>query len=534
MRIARIALSNGEISYARLDDGIAELLDAAPWSDRGPTSGERVHLAWQESALRCPVEPSKILCIGRNYAAHTKELGNEVPAEPLLFLKPPSALLDPGGTIVLPPESERVEHEAELGVVIRRRMRNVRKENALSYVFGYTCVGDITARDLQKKDGQWARAKGFDTFCPVGPWIETELDPSNVAVRCRVNGATRQDGVTSNMIFDVPTLIAYTSRMMTLEPGDLLVTGTPEGVGPLAAGDQLEIEVSGVGVLRTSVASVNRRGVGREASPGARSAGVVAAVAARRASRVETKSRAARRSSSPGARCCDTRGARMRGRARARRAARAADGRAYRRHVCSWAPRTGRRKGGSRRARSTCAPFDLDAYEAHAASTAPTPARARSGLSFAEAEAYCEARGKRLPTEDEWIAAAAGTTARRYPWGDTGAVCRRAAWGLATGPCAKGASGPDSIGAHPDGRTLLGLDDMAGNVAEWVVSPSGPVAHGGSWASALATELRTWSRLEVAPASHDPRVGVRCARDDADRRGAALSPSVTARAPIED
>jgi 2-keto-4-pentenoate hydratase/2-oxohepta-3-ene-1,7-dioic acid hydratase in catechol pathway len=254
MRIARLALPSGHTAYARLDGLSAELLDAAPWSDEGPTSGERVHVRWQEEDLRCPVEPSKILCIGRNYAAHAKELGNEAPSEPLLFLKPPSALLDPGGSIVLPRESTRVEHEAELGVVIARRARDIRKEDALSYVLGYTCVGDITARDLQKKDGQWARAKGFDTFCPVGPWIETELDPRALAVRCRVNDETRQDGVTSNMIFDVPTLLAYASRMMTLMPGDLIVTGTPEGVGPLVGGDRLEIEIGGIGVLRASVA----------------------------------------------------------------------------------------------------------------------------------------------------------------------------------------------------------------------------------------------------------------------------------------
>ena len=156
--------------------------------------------------------------------------------------------------------------------------------------------------------------------------------------------------------------------------------------------------------------------------------------------------------------------------------------------------------------------FDLDAYEA-AADDGPDRARARGGLSFPEAAAYCAARRKRLPTEDEWIAAAAGPTGRRYPWGDTGAVCRRAAWGLATGPCARGAPGPDSVGAHPDGRTPLGIEDLAGNVAEWVVAPTGPVAHGGSWRSSLATELRTWARLEVEPSAHDPGVGVRCARD---------------------
>jgi len=158
--------------------------------------------------------------------------------------------------------------------------------------------------------------------------------------------------------------------------------------------------------------------------------------------------------------------------------------------------------------------FDLDAYEASApAGAGPDRARARAGLSFAEATAYCEAQGKRLPTEDEWMAAAAGPTARRYPWGDTGAVCRRGAWGLARGPCGEGAGGPDSVGVHPDGRTPLGLEDMAGNVAEWVIGSDGPIAKGGSWESGLATELRTWARLEVDPRGHDPRLGVRCARD---------------------
>ena len=159
--------------------------------------------------------------------------------------------------------------------------------------------------------------------------------------------------------------------------------------------------------------------------------------------------------------------------------------------------------------------FWLDAYEAPVGS-GPDAARAQSGLSFAEAEAYCRAQAKRLPTEDEWMAAAAESAAHRYPWGDTGAVCRRAAWGLASGPCARTGKGPDSIGAHPDGRTPLGVEDLAGNVAEWVVSPRGPVVHGGSWRSALATELRTWARLELDPASHDDRVGVRCAREDVE------------------
>ena len=229
---------------------MANVLSAAPW-DGGQRTGEQ--RSWSQAELLCPVAPSKIVCIGRNYAAHAKELGNAPPAEPLLFLKPNSSLLAPGGTVVLPPESERVEHEAELGVVIGKRCKNVSREEALAHVYGYTCVGDITARDLQKKDGQWARAKGFDTFCPVGPWIETALNPAALRVVCRVNGDVRQDGSTADMLFDVPALIAYVSRMMTLMPGDLLVTGTPEGVGPLHDGDQLEIEVAGIGVLGLSV-----------------------------------------------------------------------------------------------------------------------------------------------------------------------------------------------------------------------------------------------------------------------------------------
>jgi 2-keto-4-pentenoate hydratase/2-oxohepta-3-ene-1,7-dioic acid hydratase in catechol pathway len=208
-----------------------------------------------ETALMCPVVPTKIVCIGRNYAAHAKELGNEVPSEPLLFLKPPSALLDPGGTVRLPPESSRVEHEAELAVVIGKRAKSVAKDDALAHVFGYACACDVTARDLQRKDVQFTRAKGFDTFCPVGPWVETELDPSAQRIVCRVNSQVRQDGLTSRMIFDLPTVIAYVSRMMTLEPGDVILTGTPEGVGPLVAHDSLEVDIDGIGLLKLHVES---------------------------------------------------------------------------------------------------------------------------------------------------------------------------------------------------------------------------------------------------------------------------------------
>jgi 2-keto-4-pentenoate hydratase/2-oxohepta-3-ene-1,7-dioic acid hydratase in catechol pathway len=236
--------------HARFEGTTAHLLDGPPWLG-GKPDGEM--LPFDEGALLCPVTPSKIVCIGRNYAAHAKELGNDVPTEPLLFLKPPSALLGPGGTVVLPPESTRVEHEAELALVLGRRAKNVPVDAALAYVFGFTAACDVTARDLQRKDVQFTRAKGFDTFCPVGPWIETQLDTSAARIACRVNGVTKQDGSTAQMIFGVPELVAYVSRMMTLEPGDVILTGTPEGVGLIASGDALEVEVGGVGVLKLSV-----------------------------------------------------------------------------------------------------------------------------------------------------------------------------------------------------------------------------------------------------------------------------------------
>ncbi len=252
MRFARLALGNAPV-FARIEGEKAHVLGGAPWSGGAPT-GQTV--AFEQSALLAPVEPFKILCVGRNYVAHAKELGHDVPAEPLLFLKPKTSLVGHGGVVVLPPESARVEHEAELGVVIGKTARRVPREQAMGHVFGYTCVCDVTARDLQRKDGQWTRAKGFDTFCPTGPWIETELDPSALRVRCLVNDAVRQDGNTSQMVTGVASLVAYASGVMTLEPGDLIVTGTPEGVGPLVAGDRLVVEIEGVGSLAVTVQGV--------------------------------------------------------------------------------------------------------------------------------------------------------------------------------------------------------------------------------------------------------------------------------------
>ena len=202
------------------------------------------------------IHPSKIVCVGRNYLEHARELGNEMPERPLLFLKPPSSIIRSGDVILLPADSERVEHEAELGVVMGERARAVPAERALEFVEGYVPLNDVTARDLQKVDGQWTRAKGFDTFCPVGAMVPARgVDPQGLEVICRVNGETRQSGRTSDMAFDVAHLIEYISRIMTLEPGDLIATGTPAGVGPLAAGDEVEVDIPGIGTLRNAVRS---------------------------------------------------------------------------------------------------------------------------------------------------------------------------------------------------------------------------------------------------------------------------------------
>jgi len=206
-----------------------------------------------------PPPPSKIIGVGRNYRDHAAELGNAVPdAEPLLFLKAPSALVVGGGEIVLPPESARVDYEGELALVIGRRIKTWPQERWLDALAGVCCANDVTARDLQKKDGQFARAKSFDTFCPVGPAIVSGLDPSDLAIETRVNGAAKQSARTSQMVFSPAFLVAYVSRMMTLLPGDLILTGTPAGVGPLSAGDLVEVEIEGVGVLSNRVVAARR------------------------------------------------------------------------------------------------------------------------------------------------------------------------------------------------------------------------------------------------------------------------------------
>jgi 2-keto-4-pentenoate hydratase/2-oxohepta-3-ene-1,7-dioic acid hydratase in catechol pathway len=205
------------------------------------------------------LKPGKIIGVGRNYLAHARELGNDVPLEPIIFLKPTTALLEPGGAIVLPRVSERVEFEAEIGVVLGRRLRHASPDQAEKAIGGFTCVNDVTCRDLQQKDGQWSRAKGFDTFCPVGPRVVSGLDWRTLELRCRVNGLERQRASAADMHFSIPTLISFISGIMTLEPGDLIATGTPAGTAPLADGDIVEVEIPGVGVLSNPVRTEDGR-----------------------------------------------------------------------------------------------------------------------------------------------------------------------------------------------------------------------------------------------------------------------------------
>lgn len=234
-------LSSPEIGAGSLEDLPSKRADPLPLT---------------QAALLAAAAPSKIVCVGRNYRDHAAELGHDVPTEPLIFLKPPSSIIAPGAKILRPKISQRVDHEAELGVVISKKCRHVRDdEDVRPYILGYTCVNNVTARDLQDKDGQWTRAKGFDSFCPVGPVVVSGLDPwAGVGVEARVNGQVRQKGTTSDFIFALDRVIRYISQVMTLLPGDLIATGTPKGVGPLVAGDVVEVTVAGVGTLSNLVA----------------------------------------------------------------------------------------------------------------------------------------------------------------------------------------------------------------------------------------------------------------------------------------
>ena len=238
------------VKYGIVEDGTVHETEPMWGSRRGGISH-----ALAEVRLLPPACPTKIVCVGRNYVEHAKELGNPLPEEPLIFLKPVSSLAAPGDAIIYPAISQCLHYEGELGVVIGRRARNVAAEEAADCIFGYTCINDVTARDLQKKDGQWTRGKGFDTFCPVGPWAvpKDEIALEQLRLCTRVNGQVRQNAPVTDMIFSVDDIIAFVTRFMTLEPGDLIATGTPPGVGSLEVGSRVEIEIEGIGILQNSV-----------------------------------------------------------------------------------------------------------------------------------------------------------------------------------------------------------------------------------------------------------------------------------------
>jgi len=257
MKIARFS-HNGAINFGILDQnesGVTELvvLNGDPMFAGFDTTGERVPLT--AATLLAPVIPrSKVVAVGKNYRAHAEEMGGEAPSEPLLFLKPNTSVIGPGDTIVRPPQSNRVDFEGELAVVIGSVAKNVAAADADSVIFGYTVANDVTARDLQQRDGQWARAKGFDTFCPLGPVIETEFDLAGSTVETRLNGVLKQSAPLTDMIHSVPEIIAYASAVFTLLPGDVILTGTPAGIDYMESGDQVEVEIAGIGMLANNFA----------------------------------------------------------------------------------------------------------------------------------------------------------------------------------------------------------------------------------------------------------------------------------------
>ena len=246
MKIVRIKAGD-DIAYGVADTEGVLVYNGSPFVAWEPT--ETV-VPWPSVKLLSPVLPTKVLCVGKNYEDHAAEFDGEVPDEPLIFMKPATSVIGQNDPVIHPSISSEVHHEAELAVIISRPARNVKAEDASRYIFGYTAANDVTARDLQRRDGQWTRAKGFDTFCPLGPAIETELDPlERLAVICKVNGDVRQAGFTSDMIFGVAEIVEYITAFMTLLPGDVILTGTPSGVGKVEPGDVMEVEVDGIGTL---------------------------------------------------------------------------------------------------------------------------------------------------------------------------------------------------------------------------------------------------------------------------------------------
>lgn len=250
MKIVRVRLEDDEIAYGGVEAEGVRVHQGTPFVAWEPTDSV---LPFEEVQLLAPVFPTKVVCVARNYVEHAAEQGVEVPDEPVIFLKPSTAVIGPGQPIVLPPEARTVHHEAELAIVVGRVSRKVKSEDASSYIIGYTAANDVSARDLQAKDGQWARAKGFDTFCPLGPALETELDPVGLSITCAVNGDLKQDGNTEDMVFGVAEIFEFVTRVMTLLPGDVILTGTPSGVGPMMAGDFVDVSIERIGSLTNPV-----------------------------------------------------------------------------------------------------------------------------------------------------------------------------------------------------------------------------------------------------------------------------------------
>ncbi|MEX1208654.1 MAG: fumarylacetoacetate hydrolase family protein [Acidimicrobiia bacterium] len=250
MKIVRMRIQGDEIVYGVAEDEGITVYRGTPFVAWEPTE---TIIPFEEAHLLAPVFPTKVVCVGRNYAEHAAELGNQVPEDPVIFIKPSTSVIGPGAPIVLPSEALEVHHEAELAVVVGKVSRHVAAEDAAAHILGYTAGNDVSARDLQKKDGQWARAKGFDSFCPLGPAIETELDPAGLRITCEVNGELRQEGSTYDMVFGVAEIFAFISRVMTLLPGDVILTGTPAGVGPIVPGDRVEVTIERIGTLANPV-----------------------------------------------------------------------------------------------------------------------------------------------------------------------------------------------------------------------------------------------------------------------------------------
>ena len=249
MRIARFSYGEG-VAFGLVEDDLVVPIAGHPFA---PIERTDVAVKLADVRLLAPVLPSKVVAIGRNYASHAAEMGGDVPEQPLIFLKPSTAVIGPREPIASPASSQRVDFEGELAVVISRLCRDVPEERAMDAILGYTCGNDVTARDQQRSDGQWSRAKGYDSFCPLGPWIETDLDPADLAISTTLNGEVRQQARTSLLMHKIPALIAYLTACMTLLPGDVILTGTPEGVGPMQVGDEVSVDIEGIGTLTNQV-----------------------------------------------------------------------------------------------------------------------------------------------------------------------------------------------------------------------------------------------------------------------------------------